>query len=69
MRNDIIDAIKYHLAVHGLKANNPINNPKISRLKRFFSLINEIILFILLLLEKMFLSLHAEALKEWHSGI
>ena len=53
MRNDIIDAIKYHLAVHGLKANNPINNPKISRLKRFFSLINEIILFILLLLEKV----------------
>ena len=30
---------------------------------------NEIILFILLLIEKKFLSLHAEALKEWHSGI
>ena len=38
---DIIDTIKYHLAVHGLKANNPINNPKISRLQRFFSLRNE----------------------------
>ena len=38
---DIIDAIKYHLALYGLKANNPINNPKISRLKRFFSLRNE----------------------------
>ena len=50
---DIIDAIKYHLALYGLKANNPINNPKISRLKRFFSLRNEIILFIMLLLEKV----------------
>ena len=40
---DMIDAIKYHLAIYGLKANNPINNPKISRLKRFFSLRNEII--------------------------
>ena len=49
---DAIDAIKYHLALYGLKANNPINNPKISRLKRFFSLRNEIILFIMLLLEK-----------------
>ena len=37
----MIDAIKYHLAIYGLKANNPINNPKISRLKRFFSLRNE----------------------------
>ena len=66
---DIIDAIKYHLALYGLKANNPINNPKISRLKRFFSLRNEIILFILLGFEKMLLSLHAEALKEWQPGI
>ena len=69
MRNDIIDAIKYHLAVHGLKANNPINNPKISRLKRFFSLRNEIILFIMLLFEEMLLSLQAEVLKEWQTGI
>ena len=30
---------------------------------------NEKILFILLLFEKMFLSLHAEALKEWQTGI
>ena len=37
--------------------------------QRFFSLRNEIILFILLLLEKMLLSLHAEALKEWQAGI
>ena len=35
MRNDIIDAIKYHLALYGLKANNPTNNSKISRLQRF----------------------------------
>ena len=34
---DIIDAIKYHLALYGSKANNSINNPKISRLQRFFS--------------------------------
>ena len=40
---DIIDTIKYHLALHGLKANNPTNSPIISRLKRFFSLRNEII--------------------------
>ena len=25
---DIIDAIKYHLALYGLKANNPTNNSK-----------------------------------------
>ena len=30
---DIIDTIKYHLALYGLKANNSINNPKISRLQ------------------------------------
>ena len=54
---DIIDAIKYHLVLYGLKANNPINNPKISRLQRFFSHINEIILFILLLFEKKLLTL------------
>ena len=54
---DIIDAIKYHLVLYGLKANNPINNPKISRLQRFFSHINEIILSILLLLVKKLLPL------------
>ena len=50
---DIIDAIKYHLAVHGLKANYPTNSPIKSRLQRFFSLRNEIIFFIMLLLEKV----------------
>ena len=50
---DMIDAIKYHLSVHGLKANYPTNSPIKSRLQRFFSLINEIILSILLLLEKV----------------
>ena len=50
---DEIDEIKYHLALYGLKANNPTNNSKISRLQRFFSLRNEIISSILLLLEKV----------------
>ena len=30
---DIIDAIKYHLALYGLKANYPTNSPIISRLQ------------------------------------
>ena len=54
---DAIDEIKYHLAVHGLKANYPTNSPIKSRLKRFFSFRNEIILFTLLLLEKKLLPL------------
>ena len=37
--------------------------------QRFFSLINEIILYIMMLFEEMLLSLQAEVLKEWQTGI
>ena len=60
---------KYHLALHGLKANNPTNSLIISRLQRFFSLRNEIILFTLFLLEKnvlIFARRSIEGMANWH---